>query len=290
MIVVAGGSGLLGRLLVADLVGRGETVRVLVRDEARARALFAEDIEVVGADVRMRDGLHGAVRGAQVVVSAVHGFLGGRGTGPADVDARGNANLIEAAASVGADVVLVSVCGASPAHPVDLFRAKYAAEQYLRGSGAAWTIVRSPAYLETWLTLMAQTAGSSGRPMVFGRGEERIPFISAVDVAAVVCRAAVDPSLRGRTIELAGQSMTMNDLARALQDARGWSGAPRHVPRGMLRVLSVLAGPVRPAFARQNRTALAMDSGGMSVDVAEGFAMPLPTQSVSDVLAASISS
>ena len=287
MIVVAGGSGLLGRHVVAELVAQGEKVRVLARDAARARALFGDGVEVVGGDVRRRDGLDEAVADAATVISAVHGFLGGRGAGPVEVDDRGNANLVDAAAGAKAGVVLVSASGASPDHPVDLFRAKFAAEQHLRGSGTPWAIVRAPAYLETWLGLLAKTAGTSGRPLVFGRGVQPIPFVSAIDVAAVVSRAATDPTLRGRVIEVAGEPITVNDLARALQDARGWHGAARHVPRPMLRALSVVAVPLSPAFARQNRMALAMDTGVPAAGVTAAAPLGGPHRTLGDVLAES---
>ena len=230
MIVVAGGSGLLGRRVVADLVAAGELVRVLVRDTSRARDMSSDSVEIVSADVRKREGLSEAVLGAAVVVSAVHGFLGGRGAGPAEVDERGNMNLIDAAVRAGADVILVSVSGAAPGHPVDLFRAKYAAEQYLRHSGLDWSVVRAPAYLETWLGILTKTAGDSGRPLIFGRGDRPIPFVSAGDVADVVCAAVRDRSARGMLLEVTGEPITMMELAHALQAARGWRGEPRHVP------------------------------------------------------------
>lgn len=286
MIVVAGGSGLLGRLVVNDLAARGERVRVLVRDIGRARSVLGDDVEVVAGDVRSRHGLDEMVTGARVVVSAVHGFLGGRGAGPAEVDERGNANLVDAATAAGAHVVLVSVLGASPDSPVELFRAKYHAEQQLRRGAASWTIVRPAAYLETWLAILTKTAGTSGRPLIFGRGKALIRFVSAADVASVVSHAATDATLRGRVLEIAGEPLTMIDLARALQEARGWQGSPRHLPRSVLRTLAIAARPISPAFARQNHTALAMDSGQLTTDATPaGDTLALPTHPLSYVLA-----
>jgi uncharacterized protein YbjT (DUF2867 family) len=291
MIVVAGGSGLLGRQVVADLVGRGPRVRVLVRDRERATAVLPEEVDVVAADVRERRGLDEIVYGADAVVSAVHGFLGGRGGGPREVDQHGNANLIDAAAAAGAAVVLVSVLEAAPDSPVELFRAKYRAEQHLLGSGAPWTIIRPGAYLETWLGILTKTAGTSGRPLIFGRGEEPIWFVSATDVAALVSRAATDSAssqaatLRGRVVEAAGEQFTMTELARSLQDARGWSKGPRHLPRTVLRTLAVATRLINPAFARQNSTALAMDTGRLTVTPSPGPTLEQPSRTLSDVLA-----
>jgi uncharacterized protein YbjT (DUF2867 family) len=285
VIVVAGGSGLLGRRVVCDLAARGEHVRVLVRDRGRARSVLGDDVEVVAADVRRRRGLDEMVAGASVVVSAVHGFLGARGAGPIHVDDRGNANLIDAASAAGADVVLVSVLGASPDSPLDLFRAKHHAEQHLIDSATPWTIVRPAAYLETWLEILTQTAGRSGRPMIFGRGQTPIRFVSVVDVAAAVSRAATDATLRGNVLHLAGEPLTMTELAHALQDARGWQRSPRHVPRPVLRTIAVAAHPFRPAFARQNRAALAMDTATLPVDAPTADPLSLPTYPVSEVVA-----
>ena len=283
MIVVAGGSGTLGRQVVGDLLAHGERVRVLVRDTARARAVLGDGVEVVAGDVRQPTGLGPALAGASMLVSAVHGFLGGRGAGPAEVDEGGNANLVDAAAAVGAGVVLVSVLGAAPDSPVDLFRAKHAAEEQLRRSGTPWTIVRPAAYLETWLTILTKTAGKTGRPLIFVRGDQPIQFVSVLDVAAVVSRAATDATLRKRVLEIAGESITMTELARALQDARCWHGSPRHLPRPLLRTLSVLASPLSPGFARQNRAALAMDTETLAVPAAHPLG--LPRQTLPDVLA-----
>lgn len=265
MIVVAGGSGLLGRLVVGDLVARGEQVRVLVRDTERARTVLGDTVEILAADVRRADGLEQALAQAAVLVSAVHGFLGGRAAGPVEVDQRGNANLVEASRAVGAHVVLVSVIGAAADSALELCRAKHEAERHLRASGASWSIVRAGPFLETWLAVLTQTAGGSGRPVIFGHGDRLLPFVSVTDVAAVVSRAATDPALRGQLLEGAGQPLTMTDLARALQAARGWQGSVRHVPRPVLRALGTLTRPVAPAFARKNRAALAMDSEDLAV-------------------------
>jgi uncharacterized protein YbjT (DUF2867 family) len=285
VIVIVGGTGLLGRLVVDDLLARNEKVRVVVRDidSANARRLSSH-VELVAADVRRPEPLRDAVDGAGVVISAVHGFLGGRGAGPDDVDRIGNSNLVAAVQAVGAGVVLVSIVGASADSPLDLFRAKHAAEQNVRGSGVPWTIVRATAFLETWLQVLTQTAGKSGRPLIFGRGDQPIPFVSARDVAALVGAAATNASYCGRVLEIAGAPLTMNSLASSLKEAHGWSGSPRHLPRGLLRMLALVTGRIQPAFARQNRTALAMDTTTLGDLASSTSPLGVPLRTVADVL------
>jgi uncharacterized protein YbjT (DUF2867 family) len=266
MILVAGGSGHLGSVLVQRLVAAGTPVRVLTRVRARAAHLRDAAIEIVEGDVRVAADVQRAVNGTHVVVSAVHGFAGPGGVSPASVDREGNRHLIDAAARAGATVILMSVVGASSGHPIELFRMKDAAERHLRGSGAPWTIVRSTAFLETWIDLMAQTADGAGRVMVFGRGENPINFVSVRDVARIVERVIADPGARGQTLEVGGpENITFNRLATAVQTA-GPDVAPRHVPRSALRTMSMVLRPFWPERARQTAAALVMDTIDMRFD------------------------
>jgi uncharacterized protein YbjT (DUF2867 family) len=286
VIAVAGGSGLLGRRVVAELIAQGQEVRVLSRDRARTEAALGAGPQVVEVDVRRPDGLEDALQGATTVISAFHGFLGGRGEGPDEVDRQGNANLVAAARAAGSSVVLMSIMGASADSPADLFRAKYAAEEELRASGVPWCIIRSGPYIETWHQVLQETAGRSGRPLVFGRGEQRLPFVAVDDVAALAARAATDQSLLGQVLEISGEPISLKELALAVQAADGRPGKPRHLPRAVLRAASIVAEPFSPTFARQNRMALVMDT----TDLGEGDAglrgrlgLP-PARTVSDAL------
>jgi uncharacterized protein YbjT (DUF2867 family) len=266
MILVAGGSGRLGSLLVQRLVAGGATVRVLRRSRARAAHLDAAPVEIVEGDVRVASDAQRAVAGVNVVVSAVHGFAGPGGVSPASVDRDGNRHLVDAAAQAGATVILMSVVGASAESPMELFRMKDAAEQYLRASGTQWTIVRSTAFLETWIDLIADTADRAGRVVVFGRGQNPINFISVHDVAALVDRVIGDQEARGRTIEIGGpENLTLTRLATAIQ-AAGPTVTPRHVPRVALKAMSVLLRPFWPERARQGAAALALDTMDLRFD------------------------
>jgi uncharacterized protein YbjT (DUF2867 family) len=266
MILVAGGRGRLGSLLVQRLVAGGTPVRVLTRGRARAAHLRDALIEVVEGDVRVVSDVQRAVDGATVVVSAVHGFAGPGRVSPASVDAEGNRHLVDAAERAGATVILMSVVGAAPDHPIELFRMKDTAERHLRTSGAPWTVVRSTAFLETWIDVISQTADSAGRVVVFGRGHNPINFVSSHDVATVVERVIADPDARGQTIEVGGpENLTLTRLATAIQTA-GPDVAPRHVPRSALKTMSLVLRPFWPERARQAAAALAMDTMEMCFD------------------------
>lgn len=259
MILVAGGTGRLGSRVANRLSRRGLSVRALSRGTGSGHPLDA-GIEVVTCDVRDAGAVDAAVRGATTVVSAVQGFVGAGGVTPRSVDRDGNTHLVDAAERGGADVVLVSVIGAGPDHPMELMRMKYAAEQRLRASSCAWTVVRSEAFAETWVEILEQTAGRSHRPLVFGDGVNPIAWVDVDDVAALVERAVVEPGLRGQTLEIAGpEPIGLEALARTVMAAHDWPGTPRRVPRAALQVLARTVGVVRPQLGRQVRASLAMD-------------------------------
>lgn len=259
MILVAGGSGRLGSLIVDLLSAQPLPVRVLTRDRERV-AHLGERVEIVIGDVRDPSSLTAALRDVDVVISAVHGFMGVGGVSPASVDRDGNANLIDGAKTVGAELVLLSVVGASPDSPMELFRMKHAAEMWANASGVPSTIVRSTSFLELWVEILRDSARKSGRPIVFGRGANPINFVSVHDVAHLVERAVTDRSMRGETVEIGGpENLTFNQLAEAVQTADGRAGTARHVPTPMLRLIANTAGRVNVRLGRQARAALAMD-------------------------------
>ncbi|MEO7456318.1 MAG: SDR family oxidoreductase [Gemmatimonadaceae bacterium] len=266
MILIAGGTSTLGRVVASRLLAQGAAVRILTREPGRADALAKLGAEVVRGDLRDVASLHRAAVGARTIVAAAHGF-GAADVSPETVDRQGNINLVDAAKTAGADVVLMSIVGATASHPIGLFRAKHDAEEYLRGSGVGWTVVRSTAFVETWAGIMGQPLRESGRTIVFGRGHNLINFVSITDVAALMEQVVLDASLRGETIELGGTAnVTFSEFATMLERVVGCTGPARHIPRVVLRAMATILPVVKPSFARQVRAAVVMDTIDMTFD------------------------
>lgn len=264
-VLVAGGTGRLGTLVVGGLAARGIDVRVMTRNPHRAAHLAGERIEIVTGDVRDPVSTMAAVAGVDVVVSAVHGFAGPGGVSPETVDRDGNTLLIKAAQTASAEMVLMSIVGAAPDSPFEIFRMKHAAETVLAASTVPSTVVRSTAFLELWVDLLNNTAGRSNRPLVFGRGQNPINFVSVRDVAALVEHVTLDEATRGQVLEIGGpENLTFDELARMVVAYRGGSDAPRHIPRIALHVMAATIGRLRPELGRQARAALAMDRSDLT--------------------------
>ena len=257
MILVVGGTGHLGSALIPQLLARGEKVRVLSRNRGSA---LAAGCELVVGDVRSTPSVEEAVSGCHTVISAFHGFMGGRGAGPDEVDRVAGIGLIDAAHQARARFLYISALGAAPDHSLSLLRAKYAAERHLIATDLDWTILRPAPYLEVWLEVVRGKLDSGGPALVLGPGENPINFVSIQDVAAVVEHSLLDPTTIRQVIDVAGpQNLTLLDLARA-------QGAHKikHVPLRALRALQHLAKPIAPAFARQAAMAVQLNTSDMT--------------------------
>jgi uncharacterized protein YbjT (DUF2867 family) len=187
------------------------------------------------------------------------------------VDLHGNSALMQAARQAGVErFILISVHGAAPDHPIELFRMKFAAEQALQASRLSWTIIRPTAYMETWAKLIGEPLVTTGKTRIFGRGVNPINFVSASDVAQFVAWAAQETSMQGEPIEVGGpQNLTMRQVAQTIMSATKMSGKVNPVPLPMMRLMSVLMRPVNATLARQIQAGIVMDTLDMSFDPSE---------------------
>jgi uncharacterized protein YbjT (DUF2867 family) len=269
VIAIIGGTGTLGRELVPLLASNGGRLRVVARHQTRAGPLQdVANVERMTGDVRDLDSLRVALAGVDTVVSAMQGFGGREPLGSRAVDRDGNLALIEAARRAGAKaLVMLSIHQAGPSHPIELFRDKWIAEEALRASGLAWTVIRPTAYLETWLGLVGRPLVETGKTRIFGTGRNPINFVSAVDVARFVQLAIDDSNLRHTAIDVPGpENLTLDQVADAAEAASGRTGQKEHLPRAMMRVARLVTRPINPVFSSQIAAALVMDTRNMAVD------------------------
>jgi uncharacterized protein YbjT (DUF2867 family) len=240
---------------------------VLTRARSRADHL-GPGVEIMEGDLGDVAAVRSAVDGARSVVSAVQGFFGTKGGSPAIIDRDGNRNLIRAAREAGVEqLVLVSVRDASPDHPMDLMRMKYAAEEDLKASGLAWTIIRPAAYMETWCEVLGRPLREKGKTRVFGGGSNPINWVSSSDVARFIDLALADPALRGQTIEVGGpENLTLTEFVEVFRSETAASGAVGHVPLAGMRVGAFVMRLVNPALARVMQAGILMETQPQAFD------------------------
>ncbi len=125
-IAIAGGTGTLGRRVVAALRGRGHQVRVLSRSSAE-----------YPVDLTTGDGLAAALDGCDVVVDAVNSTKAAAAT-----LVEGSRRLLAAGHAAGlGHHVCVSIVGCDRV-PLDYFRVKAEQERVVAAGPVPWTVVR----------------------------------------------------------------------------------------------------------------------------------------------------
>ncbi|WP_334173406.1 SDR family oxidoreductase [Sinomonas sp.] len=152
-VLVTGGTGTLGRQVVARLRRAGEPVRVLSR---RPRASDDDGVEYASGDLATGVGVEAAVDGVGTVVHCA---------GTQKGDGEKARHLVRAASAAGVShLAFISVVGAD-AIPVDspfdraafaYFASKRDAEIVVEGSGIPWTTLRATQFYDlTFLTVRA---------------------------------------------------------------------------------------------------------------------------------------
>ena len=229
-ILVTGGTGTLGRLVVARLAGAGATVRVL----SRGRREPGDGVELVTGDLTSGEGVEAAVAGSGVVVHCAGSTRG---------DQDKARNLVRAASRAGVrHLVYISVVGADRvpvAGGVDralfgYFASKLAAERVVAGSGLPWTTLRATQFHQSMLLLVRQLARLPVVPVPSG---SRFQPVDAGEVAARLVELALGPPA-GLVPDLAGPRVyELADLVRGYLRASGRRRAlvPVRFPGGAAR-------------------------------------------------------
>lgn len=287
MILVVGGTGRLGVHVTRDLAGTGQPFRIMARGHSQPFPEHSRTpMEVFQGDLSSTSDCLLAVEGCDQVVFAASGFGLKRGGTPRSVDRDGALRLVEAAERAGVrHLVMMSMYGAAADAPMEFLRMKYAAEEALKSSAMAWTIIRMGANLEQFLAAMGHPLEANGRVIIFGSGNTSVTFTSTADAAALVGRVLSEPASEGQIIEWGSGIHSLNELASAILVHAG-GGAIKRIPVPALRVMSVAARPFSPFMARMAAAALWMESGAGAFDPAlQRQAFPdIPVQGLTESL------
>ena len=256
-IVVAGGTGFLGRHISKALLAGGHAVTVLGRSPDKVSRIP----ELAGANATLGDvtdptSLTGRLEGADAVVMAVqfpnHPIeVPRKGLTYERYDHEGTVNLLaEAQRAGGVRFLYVSGASADPASEKTWYRAKGMAERAITNSGVEHAIVRpSWAYgpEDRALNRFASIARMSPVVPQPGASPQLIQPIYVDDIADVFARI-VERGAYGGVFEIGSREvMTMNEVVRTLLDVMGKKRVVIPIPKALLKLatapLKVLPSP-----------------------------------------------
>ncbi|OWA03140.1 nucleoside-diphosphate sugar epimerase [Streptomyces sp. CS227] len=234
-ILVTGGTGKLGRPLVARLREGGQDVRVLSRRDPHHPV-----------DLRKGQGLDAALAGVGTVVHCASSPMGG--------DAEAAGNLLAAAGRAGVEhLVYISIVGVDQI-PYPYYRVKHQVERMVEESGIGWTVLRATQFHD----LVRSVLRALGRPpvMVLPKGLKDQP-VAVEEVAGRLAELALGGPA-GRVADLGGPEVRdLESLADAWEAASG---------RGRKRAGVPLAGRAYRAFREGRHLAPDGDKGSVTFE------------------------
>ena len=214
MILVTGAAGFCGSRIVSLLVKEGVATRGLVRNPDKAKGRLPEGgVEVVTGDTTQPETLESAVAGVDTIIHTAF-ITAERKQGPGvnyyETNVLGTSNLITAAKKAGVGrIVVLSGLGTKPDKPRSYMQGRYLAEQAVKQSGMAWSILgpsiqfgKGAAFFNGLADLIRSMPVIT--PMV-GSGKTTFQPIWVEDVARCIVMMAREPeAYDGRVIEVGG--------------------------------------------------------------------------------------
>jgi NADH dehydrogenase len=226
-ILVLGGTGFVGRHLVAQLTTAGSRVVVPTRSRERARHLILlPTVDVIEVDVHDPAALAGLVRGVEAAINLV-GILNESRPGDFDrVHVELPRKLIAACHAAGVDRLLhMSALNADAQGPSQYLRSKGQGETLVAASGLQWTIFqpsiivgREDAFLNLFARLQRLLPA-----IALARADARFQPVDVDDVATAYLRALADDATRGGRYPLCGPSVyTLRELVAYVGELTGY--------------------------------------------------------------------
>ena len=261
--LVTGATGFVGSHLAEALRRHGVELTALARSPAKAAALAPLGVRVVAGDLHDQPALERACEG-QDIVYHVAGLVAARTEADFLAANRdGTRNVVGAAERAGAGrlVMVSSMAAAGPAvrgrplrgdeppRPVTAYgRSKLAAEQVVRASSLAWTILRPPLVYgpRDQEVLKVFRLARLGFAPVLGDGSQELSAVYATDLAEALIAAGTSAAAARHTYyPCHPEVFTGAAMARAVGRVMGRSPALIRVPapigRGVLRITEAAA-------------------------------------------------
>ena len=207
MILVTGATGTVGKELVNALTSRGEQVRAMVRDPAKAASTLGQGVEIVQGDFGNPDTFDAALKDVEKV------FLL---SPPSPQMGEQQGKFVEAAKQAGVQqFVRLSILPADPNSPVAIGRWHGEADQHVIDSGISYTVLR-PAYFMQNQLMSAATIASQGA--IYGMvGDGKVGHIDARDVSEIAATVLTSGGHEGKIYPLTGsESLSMSEVATRL--------------------------------------------------------------------------
>jgi uncharacterized protein YbjT (DUF2867 family) len=219
-ILVTGATGQQGGAVARHLLKQpGFAVRALTRDSAKpaARALAQAGAEIVRGDLDDPASVRRALEGAWGAFSVQNFMESGY-----DAEIRQGKAFADAAKAAGVQhFVYTSVVSADRKTGLPHFESKWQIEQHIHQCSLPYTILRPAFFMQNWYGFMREPILNGTLPLPLNP-QARLQQISVEDIGAFAAMAFENPiKWAARTLELAGEELTMQRVAETLSHVLG---------------------------------------------------------------------
>jgi NADH dehydrogenase len=248
-VIVAGGTGFIGRRLCAELADRGHDVTALARSPDDAE--LPDTVETAMGDVSAYESIEPHFEGQDVAVNlvALSPLFKPKGNlSHETVHLQGTENVVRACEEHGVGkLVQMSALGADPNGPTAYLRTKGQAEEVVRSSDLDWVMFRPSVVFGDGGEFVSFTKKLT-TPVVTGfPGGGKTPFqpIWLDDFVPMLADAVEDDEHVGEAYDIGGpEVLTLADVTHLAYAAEGKSVRILPVPMPLAKLGMTMAGPL----------------------------------------------
>ena len=249
-VLVAGGTGFIGRNLCAELVERGHQVTALSRDPDPSE--LPDGVETAVGDISAYDSIEGAFEGRDVVVNLVALsplFQPPKGASHMTVHYGGTENVLQATDEHDVDkLVHMSALGADPDGATEYIRAKGLAEEAVQEADIDSVIFQPSVVFGDGGEFVPFARKLTPGPLfkvLPGGGRTRFQPIHVGDLVPMLADAVEDDKHVGKTYEVGGpEVLTLAEVTRLAYEAKGKSAKIVPMPMAIAKLGLTVAGPL----------------------------------------------
>src|SRR6202453_2399488 len=207
--LITGATGDVGSRVVSHLLKRSLRPRVLGRNEAKARFLFGDRVDVYVGDLAEPASMRDAMKGAETIYLV--------NVGP-EIPRRDEAAALLAKEVGVKRIVKLSSVDVEHGHAIGAWHEK--GEAAIRAAGIPFTFVRPTGFMSNLLAWAHSI--KTDKVVRTSTADGRRPFIHSEDIAAVSVEALISETYAGQSLAITGpDSLTFGEATAIIAEAIG---------------------------------------------------------------------
>ncbi len=210
--LLTGVTGKTGGETARQLLAKGVRFRALVRDEGKAAGLKAAGVQLAVGDIAHADVVRRALDGVE---KALLILPNGR------TQQASETQFTDLARAAGVKHLIKLSSMEAVAHArTPIPQGHWAVEEYIRGSGLGWTMIKPNFFMQNLLTSAASIKSQHRFSLPMGNGTTGMADVR--DIAAVCVEVLTGAGHAGKSYEITGpEILTFNDVAERFSEVLG---------------------------------------------------------------------